>query len=599
MKEKWIKYQDAFYIAAMLLYPLTRINQGLSVIDTTYSLSNFAYFDTVKGTWMVATYFANVVGYLLLHFPFGDTLIGWNIYTSFLVSGMAVGTYHVLKKIFPKWLVFLTQMIAIGLCWTPTTVLYHYLSYFFFQFAVLCLLQGLIGNPKKQKAYFFAAGVLLGVNLTVRMPNVTHILLIVAVWYGCFLQGEKEFLTYLRETGICALGYFAGAVVPFVGICVQYGIDAYPRMVYTMFAMTEKATDYTPGSMLGSMFGAYGKAFKWLLPWLLVWFFCSKFSGKGRLKEQIFDHRLVKALYVLIFVVLFRYYWGRGIFDFRYYHYGAVYHLVVMFLFFAVLICCGMLLTKEKAKEWKLLALFTLILIFVIPLGGNNQLYPLMNDMFLILPVVMGFVYETWRSKKETIYAILPMALMCLMIFVQSIGFHFGFALQDGDFGDKRDTVITRESSIPAAAGIYTTAENAATLTELADFVKEQELQGKETIFYGEVPGLGYLLQMPTALSTFWPDLDSYRKVEFEQDMERMKEAVASGEKEAPVIIVSSKVAAFWDDDGEAMAGLQVPVDLYKADTKMEAIASYMRDAQYTQTFCNVAYAVYQVSIEE
>ena len=47
MKEKWIKYQDVFYIVVMLLYPLTRINQGLSVIDTTYSLSNFTYFDTM------------------------------------------------------------------------------------------------------------------------------------------------------------------------------------------------------------------------------------------------------------------------------------------------------------------------------------------------------------------------------------------------------------------------------------------------------------------------------------------------------------------------------------------------------------------------
>ena len=178
MKEKWIKYQDVFYIVVMLLYPLTRINQGLSVIDTTYSLSNFTYFDTMQGTWMVATYLANVVGYLLLQLPFGNTMIGWNIYTSLLISGMAVGTYQVLKKVFPKWLVFLTQMIAIGLCWTPTTVLYHYLTYFFFQFAVLCLFQGITGNQKKRTGYFLAAGVLLGVNLAVRMPNVTHMLLI-------------------------------------------------------------------------------------------------------------------------------------------------------------------------------------------------------------------------------------------------------------------------------------------------------------------------------------------------------------------------------------------------------------------------------------
>ena len=197
-----------------------------------------------------------------------------------------------------------------------------------------------------------------------------------------------------------------------------------------------------------------------------------------------------------------------------------------------------------------MLALLTLLLIFVIPLGGNNALYPLMNDMFLILPVTMGMMYYVWRQGKETIYSFLPMALMCLLLLVQSIGFHFGFALQDGDFGDKRDTVITADS-IPAAAGIYTTAENAVTLKELADFVKEQKLQGREAIFYGEVPGLGYLLQMPSALSTFWPDLDSYRQVEFDRDMDRMKKNVMSGEKDAPVIIVSARVAAFWMTTGK------------------------------------------------
>ena len=593
MKEKWIKYQDVFYIVAMLLYPLTRINQGLSVIDTTYSLSNFTYFDTMQGTWMVATYLANVVGYLLLQLPFGNTMIGWNIYTSLLISGMAVGTYQVLKKVFPKWLVFLTQMIAIGLCWTPTTVLYHYLTYFFFQFAVLCLFQGITGNQKKRTGYFLAAGVLLGVNLAVRMPNVTHMLLIVAVWYGCYLYGERNFKVYLKHTGICVLGYAVGAILPLAGICIQYGISAYPDMVYTMFAMTEKATDYTPGSMLVGMFGEYGKAFAWLIPWLLVWFLGSRLSGVGRWQEKIFDKLIVKVLYILPFLVLFRFYWGKGIFDFRYYHYGAVYHLVVMFLFLSLLICCGMLLSRETNREWKVLALFTLLLIFVIPLGGNNALYPLMNDMFLILPVTMGMMYYVWRQGKETIYSFLPMALMCLLLLVQSIGFHFGFALQDGDFGDKRDTVITADS-IPAAAGIYTTAENAVTLKELADFVKEQKLQGREAIFYGEVPGLGYLLQMPSALSTFWPDLDSYRQVEFDRDMDRMKKNVMSGEKDAPVIIVSARVAAFWDDDGEAMNAFQVPVEQYQNDKKMEAIASYMKDASYTQTFCNTAYAVYQ-----
>lgn len=46
----------------LTLYPLIGIRQGLDVSDTLYSLSNFQYFTAMDGTWMVATFLANVLG---------------------------------------------------------------------------------------------------------------------------------------------------------------------------------------------------------------------------------------------------------------------------------------------------------------------------------------------------------------------------------------------------------------------------------------------------------------------------------------------------------------------------------------------------------
>ena len=56
-----------------------------------------------------------------------------------------------------------------------------------------------------------------------------------------------------------------GFGIPFGAVCIRYGIDAYPSMVRTMFAMTEKATDYKPSSMLTGMLKDYGTGLYWLV----------------------------------------------------------------------------------------------------------------------------------------------------------------------------------------------------------------------------------------------------------------------------------------------------------------------------------------------
>ncbi|MDE7275680.1 MAG: acyltransferase [Lachnospiraceae bacterium] len=61
--------ENGLFIILLAFYPLIKINQGLDVVDTSYSLTNFQYFPTAEGTWMVATYLANAAGYFLMQLP--------------------------------------------------------------------------------------------------------------------------------------------------------------------------------------------------------------------------------------------------------------------------------------------------------------------------------------------------------------------------------------------------------------------------------------------------------------------------------------------------------------------------------------------------
>lgn len=565
----------------LVIYPLIRIRLGIDVADTTYSLSNFQYFASMDGTWMVATFLANVLGSLLIHLPFGDTLLGMYCYTALIQSFTALAVYEAFRRSdrttgrIPVPLVFIGELIALGLCWCPSTVLYNYMTYLFMTVGILLLYRGIL---KEDRRYYMAAGVCLGANVAVRMPNVVQASLIVAVWYGAAVCGRK-WQQAVHDTLWCIAGYIVGFGVPLAAICIKYGAGAYPAMVQTMFAMTEKATDYKPTAMLTGMFGDYATGLYWMI-------FAGICMAGGfvlfTLQRKIFPGKkgakvLCALVYAVVLLVLLRFYWGRGMFNFLYYDFGSIYYPMVLFLLVAIYTAVYCLCGKSVQWEQKILAVLMLVQILVTPLGGNNQLYPIINNLFLALPFVLWVGYG--RLKLVTG---LPFALLVVFVLVQSVGFHLAFSFQDGRNGEARDTVLTMPDK---AAGIYTNQDNAAWLTELAEYAQQAQLTGREVILYGEVPGLGYLLDMPSALSTFWPDLDSYRMVEYERDMEQLASP--------PVVIVSSSIAAYLNEDADGMNWFGVEKEKLDQDDKLRILGEYMKAHSYQEAFGNARYVVY------
>jgi len=599
--------ENGLFIILLAFYPLIKIDQGLDVVDTSYSLTNFQYFPTAKGTWMVATYLANAVGYFFMQLPKGDTLVGMNFYTGLIISGISLLLYFTLRKKMPAWIVFLGEMLAIGLCWCPSVILYNYLTYLLMGAGVLLLYRGICTAQEKKKfRYLFLAGICLGANVTVRMPNVVQAAFILALWYGAWSK-KRKFPQTVRDTAICLFGYLLGFGAPYLTICVKYGVNAYPEMVLNMFAMTDKATDYKPAAMLTGMFGGYLTGLKWLLPAVLCIVLLYLVHGavslllKGEAVLQNGMH-LYQLLCIAVCGVLIRFYWGRGMFDFRYYYYGSIYQWAVLFLIAAIACALCVLMSGRRNPEDKVLALIVLIQLFVTPLGGNNELYPAINNLFLAAPFTLWVCRDLFISAgRKSIHVPWKtmLAVLGLMVFVQSIGFHVRFVFLDGVWGEERDMMLT---GVPKAEGIYTNRENAEMFLDLAEYAEQQDFAGREVILYGEVPGLSYFLDMPTAISTAWPDLDSFRLVQFEQDMEKVEQKLAREPgmgkaeiaQEPPVVIVSSAIAAYRGEDAEAYQWFGVDPEAFDADEKLAILLQFLEDYGYEETFCNMRYAVYE-----
>ena len=587
--------EKILFPAVLILYPLLKTGQGIDVSDTTYSLANFQYFASMHGTWTVATFLSNVVGYLMMHLPLGGYMKGMYFYTTLIQSAIALTAYEALRRKIPAPLVFIGEWIALGLCWCPSTVLYNYLTYLLMTAGVLLLYGGILKDNRK---YYAAAGICLGVNVTVRMPNVVQMAFIVAVWYGAVIYGRTWRQT-IQDTLWCVLGYVIGFGVPIAAICIRYGVGAYPAMVQTMFAMTDKATDYKPSATVAGMFGDYVTGLYRLLfagicmagGWLLFVVRRRLFAGK-RVMVVLF-----KVVYAAVLFVLLRFYWGRGVFDFRYYWYSSMYYPAVLLLLIVIFGALYCLFGKGIQCELKILAMLLLVLIFVTPLGSNNYLYPIINNLFIAVPFLLWSAYDRYILRRAEIRSGgaamskvkdfvfvwgAPFVLLIAFVLIQSTGFHMAFAFRDGINGEVRNTKLT----IPVKAmGIYTNQDNAAWLEELAEYAESANLTGREAILYGEIPGLGYLLNMPSALSTFWTDLDSYLMAEYERDMAQMTTP--------PIIIIASPVAAYLNEDADGMNWFGVDRDKLDRDEKLQILRTYMTEYSYLETFSNGRYVVY------
>lgn len=625
--------ENGLFIALLAFYPLIHVNQGLDVADATYSLGNFQYFQSADGTWMVATYLANVLGYVMTKFPNGNTLLGMQIYTGSLVSVLAVFFYLMLRRKMSSILAFAGEMLAISLCWCPTVILYNYLTYLLMGIGVWLLYLGCfqVEGSRRQKWHLIVAGVCLGANIAVRMPNIVQAAFILVLWYSAFLRKEawKE---VVRDTLYCLTGYLAGFSVPFAAICMRYGPAAYVQMVQTMFAMTDQAADYKPTSMITLMFDSYRRGLYWLVfaavcmaaLYIAYGFYriiCRKSAtgeadGMQRPEQGQAAGDMVKVCAVLfrllcigVWCVLIRFYWGRGMFHFQYYSYDGVsiYWWAVLFLMTGIAGALWMIISRKSPAEDKALALIVLLQILLTPLGSNNKLFPIINNLFVVAPYSIWCVYLWFgkadagiyngsdenlsgRSQRKIVH--FPwQSMMCIfgiMFCIQSTGFHWIYVFGDGVWGEVRDTLITE---IPKVEGIYTNREKAEYLSDLAVYVRENGLTGKKVILYKEIPGLSYLLDMPCAISSTWPDLESYRLTQFEQDMEAVGVHM---DEERPVVIVDSGIAAYYTEDAEACEWFGVNPEEYDADPKIGILRQFIADYDYKETFANMRYVVYE-----
>ncbi len=606
-KKNLISYLEYIYPIILFLYPLRHIRVGMEWNDTGYNYANFTYMDHMDEMWLFSTYLGNVYGNFLTHLPFGNTMVGMNVYTGLLVSIMAIGGYLFFTKVIslPKTIVFLGEFLAISLCWCPTALLYNYLTYLLLGVGYVFLYQALMAEGRKRNICFVLAGIMLGINVFTRFSNLSHMALIVAVWAMGIIRKEK-FVKVLQQTLWCVLGYVTGLGIVFGWISLRYGAANYVNAIIRLLRMPAEASSYTITSMVVSQLQNYLQNIIWLL--YLVGFVVISIGIYACFPKKF--QWIAKVGYVGGVVLFFYYLRNQNMYNFKYSTVPSMFQWAVILLTGTMLVGVIVIFSKRFTQQEKLLCGMNIILIVITPLGSNNHLYGSINNLFLVAPFTlwMCFRFVKWLPEQFPLpkckfaTGTYPVKAMCwcifVMIFIQTTLFGWVFVFQESNGGENLHTKIESSGILK---GVLTSPDRAEILKSICSYVEDNGLTGKEVILYGNIPSMSYYLEMPFAISA-WPDLPSYNYEIMVQDLAELEDLVATGEKELPIILLEIKQGNYLLEGEAALEELGVNEDqqnMIVTDAKLKLIQNWIQKYNYSVTFSNDKFVLFQSNGKE
>ncbi len=591
----WKLVENIVFPLVLLLFPLLKVQEGIDLTDTGYSLGNYRFFGESGGIWEVLTFLSNVTGFLFTKLPMGKTMLGMKIYSSLIISLMGLLGYRFFKTKMPAALAFAGEVAAIGLCWCPPVILYNYVTYFLFLLGSILLFRGLAGG---RRICLFLAGAALGANVMARFPgNVLEAGLILAAWYYGLLK-RKTVKALAKETGICLLGYLSFFLALLLAATLLYGSGTLGNMITGVLGMAGSASDYTPGEMLLAIVDAYFHGFQWMLYMLLCILPGIPFLiiGEGRFL------RLRKIVYCLCIPVLFLVLYKWGMFNFKYFQKEAALQWGAVFLLVCLGVTVWMLFTRMLDDEWRLIGCIALLIILITPLGSNNHIWPVLNNLFFIAPVAFWMIYRfarwgrTWLDTTRKVPLFPAKAMfsgMMIAFFVQALGVGCQYVFLDGETGEPR---VYKVAANPVLHGMHTSEMNGETLEEISRFMTEHraEYESKKLILYGNIPGLSYYLDKEPAIYTAWADLNTNSLERLEEELQELAGLYKENHKDRPLVILSPPLAAYLSGEEKTIAWWGVDVESCKKDEKLKAIEDYMEAGAYEQVFGNEAFVVYE-----
>jgi hypothetical protein len=459
---------------------------GLDITDFGFSLSSyhFVFGNPPPIEYLYANWGTNIIGGVILK-------IFTNAISIKLAGAVTLWiTYFfcyrtLINFVQPYYIIcglFFTTLLTYNINW----IHYNHLTALFFTAATYFLIQGLM----REKFWFLAvSGFFLSFNIFVRFPNIVGLGLgiLIFLYYMKPFEGKK----IVRGCVFFLSGMIPGIVFPIIIMIMLGQWNTYVDSLKDLFQLASGSgvshTDYSGNSLLGLLISDHLLVLHALLFVVLTlasYLFIFVILDKGKTSEPF--QKGVTFLYSLFIGGIALYYNNERTF--------IIY--LVSILYFIMIVNT---VIRSKQKEWRLLSLGALILLFITPLGSNNGIWNAIYGMYFAMPIMLQSLLNLFNKRlgnKLTYLIVVPFILYALPLSVGNI------YRDNPDFFSLRATADT-----PKLKMIFSVPDRVQALDELSVGLKKYLKKEDTLLVYEEVPIVPYLTDKPSVIPNPWPML--------------------------------------------------------------------------------------------
>ncbi|HIQ27079.1 MAG TPA: hypothetical protein EYH42_01090, partial [Sulfurovum sp.] len=372
----------------IVLFPwVFLVFQGLDVLEFGYWVVSFENFfihpevmpDIVFGSWL--TGFIGAIAEIVFG---GLGVVGHRI--AFIIS-LYILIYMIYSLLSPfttkkRLLYFLLLSEIFVNIETYTLTNYYMLTILFYVWGLLLLYKGLISN---KLSLLFAAGVVLGLNFYIRIPNILGLSLIIVIIYYDLITDGIQIKQTLKKSIVFLTGFFVAIVAVLV---IMKMIGHYELFVQQMNYLYDLLFSNNQGYGAGSLKKKFIYLhFYALSSGLLLFIILSVIllSTKYWILNT-YKNVILLVLSVVLAIVLIR----LSEADTAYYY--SIY-LGFIGLTYVLLLWIGYKKFKVDSR-FSTIALATLLIFELVPLGSRAYRYQLVYGMYLVIPVIFIYLYS-------------------------------------------------------------------------------------------------------------------------------------------------------------------------------------------------------------
>ena len=479
------RMNDKVFFVLVISIQVLFIFQGLDFADSGFDAEFYSriFRDPSSVQYNFMFWFTGVIGGAWLKLLPGMGLLGLRFAGVLFTTITFWITYDLLKRYLHTGPLRLSLLLIILFLSTSIKELnYDDVSALFFMCAAALLFSGL---TKSKPVYIFLAGSFIALNCFSRIPNISGLLLVSAIWFSGYLSQNNS-----RQILTGSLTFFTGFVIASLGMIILMRFLHHDVIFFNSLRLVRKMgadsqNSHGIYSLLKASVVYYGEALSVSIV-VLVALWSSSAAWK-RLKTDIPSAipylKFVKYLVLAVLTAIIIYRAKRDP-DFWLY----------LFLFYAgtSLIVGFLIITGRQPTNLRLLTSIGCIMLLVLPIGSDYVLLTVGKySVWIIVPITVDYLLNIQALSSKVILSensqhiyeqvidrrqktgLREASLYLTLIFVLAVSYYYPYFDRSGRF-QMRFTINNSH-----VHGIYTTERRAHIINELlaasTRFVKPED----------------------------------------------------------------------------------------------------------------------------